>query len=235
MNKSATATRPWSGRLVVGRMYALYAGNGGETFEHLHPAHKILIGGAPVIDGKQVGAGRLPVAVPAGVRHRVAAGDGPLVAVYLDARRYSWHDATACARRWRSLRSPADRTPDLLEDIDCWRARVVDDRAASAVAMLATGMGVREVAHGIGLSESRVTHLVGAQFGAPPSTWRRWLRLRDAVDRVAAGASVTEAAHAAGFADSSHMSRTCRTTLGLPPSALASMTINDNRPADACG
>lgn len=235
MNESAIAARPWSGRLIVGRMYALYAGNGGVTFEHLHPAHKILIGGTAMIDGKNIGTGRLPVAVPAGVRHRVAAGDGPLVAVYLDARRYSWHDAATCAQRWGSLRSPADRLPDFLEDLDGWRARVIDDRAASAVAMLGMGMGVREVARDIGLSEGRVTHLVGAQFGAPPCTWRRWLRLRDAVDRVAAGASVTEAAHAAGFADSSHLSRTCRTTLGLPPSALAFMTIDDNRPADACG
>ncbi|MBF6447880.1 helix-turn-helix domain-containing protein [Nocardia elegans] len=42
-----------------------------------------------------------------------------------------------------------------------------------------------------------------------------------AVARTAAGDDVTAAAHAAGFADSAHLSRTCRATFGLPPSALS--------------
>jgi AraC-like DNA-binding protein len=40
------------------------------------------------------------------------------------------------------------------------------------------------------------------------------------VEIYAAGASLTEAAHEAGFADSAHFSRTFRRTFGLPAASL---------------
>ena len=48
-----------------------------------------------------------------------------------------------------------------------------------------------------------------------------WLRLQDAVRELAAGAPATDAAHAAGFADSAHLSRTFRRMFGITPSDLA--------------
>jgi AraC-like DNA-binding protein len=48
-----------------------------------------------------------------------------------------------------------------------------------------------------------------------------WLRLRIAITRVQAGDDLTVAAHAAGFADSAHLTRTCRDMFGLPPSLLS--------------
>ncbi|BBY31562.1 hypothetical protein GCM10023114_33850 [Mycolicibacterium sediminis] len=42
-----------------------------------------------------------------------------------------------------------------------------------------------------------------------------------AITRVQAGDDLTTAAHTAGFADSAHLSRTCRDTFGLPPSLLS--------------
>ena len=47
-----------------------------------------------------------------------------------------------------------------------------------------------------------------------------WLRLERAVAVFAAGGSLTDAAHAAGFADSAHLSRTFRRMFGLAPSSL---------------
>src|ERR1700678_254257 len=47
-----------------------------------------------------------------------------------------------------------------------------------------------------------------------------WCRLRTAAEAAMRGASLTEAAHRAGCADSAHLSRTFRAMLGVAPSLL---------------
>ncbi len=71
-----------------------------------------------------------------------------------------------------------------------------------------------------GLSASRLRHLFVAQTGLAFRTYLLWLRLTRALERLAAGDSLTEAAHAAGFADSSHFSRTFRRMFGVAPATL---------------
>ena len=63
-------------------------------------------------------------------------------------------------------------------------------------------------------------HLSGG-VGLPLRRYLLWLRLQDAVQAIAAGAPLTDAAHAAGFADSAHLSRTFRRMFGITPSDLA--------------
>ncbi|AZQ67631.1 AraC family transcriptional regulator [Silicimonas algicola] len=70
------------------------------------------------------------------------------------------------------------------------------------------------------LSESRFSHLFVAQVGLPFRTFLLWRRLMRAVEQQARGKSLTEAAHAAGFADSAHFSRTFQRMFGLPAAAL---------------
>ncbi len=72
----------------------------------------------------------------------------------------------------------------------------------------------------INLSDSRARHLFAAHTGLPFKTYILWLRMERAVQLYAAGSSLTEAAHQAGFADSAHFSRTFRRTFGLAASAL---------------
>lgn len=72
----------------------------------------------------------------------------------------------------------------------------------------------------INLSPSRARHLFVAHTGLPFKAYVLWLRLELAVQLYAGGASLTEAAHQAGFADSAHLSRTFRRTFGLPAAAL---------------
>jgi AraC-like DNA-binding protein len=55
-------------------------------------------------------------------------------------------------------------------------------------------------------------------MGLPVRRYLLWLRLRDAVGELARGVSVARAAHAAGFADGPHFSRTFRRMLGFTPS-----------------
>lgn len=78
-----------------------------------------------------------------------------------------------------------------------------------------------ELAAAIGLSESRLTHLFKRETGVSLRRYLLWLRLSDAMARALSGASLTEAAHAAGFADSAHLSRTCRDMFGINPQAVA--------------
>ncbi|WEK41762.1 MAG: AraC family transcriptional regulator [Candidatus Sphingomonas colombiensis] len=75
-------------------------------------------------------------------------------------------------------------------------------------------------AAGVHLSSSRLRHLFVEQTGLAFRTYLLWLRLVRALDVYAQGKSLTEAAHAAGFADSAHLSRTFKRNFGLPATTL---------------
>jgi AraC family transcriptional regulator len=72
----------------------------------------------------------------------------------------------------------------------------------------------------LGLSASRFVHVFRDTTGIPYRRYLLWLRLITAVGAMARSRSLTEVAHAAGFADSAHMSRTFRRMFGIAPSAL---------------
>ncbi|WP_433216350.1 helix-turn-helix transcriptional regulator [Microtetraspora malaysiensis] len=80
---------------------------------------------------------------------------------------------------------------------------------------------LRAVADAVHLSPSRLAHLFSAHVGIPLRPYVRWLRLRRAIDRVAAGETLTAAAHIAGFTDGPHFTRAFRRTFGNAPSELA--------------
>jgi AraC-like DNA-binding protein len=72
-----------------------------------------------------------------------------------------------------------------------------------------------------GLSEGRLTHVFKEVVGIPLRQYVLWLRLQAVVNSLQAGASLTAAAHAAGFSDSSHLSHAFRRMFGLAPSEVA--------------
>ena len=86
-----------------------------------------------------------------------------------------------------------------------------------------------DLAAAVSLSPSRLAHLLRAQLGLPVRRYLLWLRLRDALREIARGATTTEAAYAAGFADAPHLDRTFRRMFGFTPSALrrASTFVQD--------
>jgi AraC-like DNA-binding protein len=70
------------------------------------------------------------------------------------------------------------------------------------------------------LSPSRFRHLFVEETGVglrPYILWRRFLRVWELLTD---GASLSAAAHAAGFADAAHLTRTSRRTFGFPPSVM---------------
>ncbi len=77
-----------------------------------------------------------------------------------------------------------------------------------------------EAAARAGLSPTRFTHRFSEEAGIPFRRFVLWARLHRAVEGIRRGANLTEAAVAAGFSDSAHLSRTFRSMFGLSPSAV---------------
>jgi AraC-like DNA-binding protein len=71
------------------------------------------------------------------------------------------------------------------------------------------------------LSPSRFMHAFTESVGVPVRPYILWLRLQRAACDLKDGASVTSAAHRAGFSDAAHLTRTFRRMLGVTPSDLA--------------
>ncbi|EIL95253.1 helix-turn-helix transcriptional regulator [Rhodanobacter spathiphylli] len=81
-------------------------------------------------------------------------------------------------------------------------------------------LGLAQAAALVHLSPSRFRHLFVAQSGISFRAYLLWARVGLAVARGMAGHSWTEAAQQAGFADSAHLSRTCRRMFGIAPTML---------------
>jgi len=109
--------------------------------------------------------------------------------------------------------SPLLRDPRIAQVIDIIR------RQPSA------SHGIDALAGAVHLSPSRLSHLFRNETGIAIRRFIVWVRIRQVVERALDGASLTQAAHAAGFADAAHMSNTFRQMFGFAPSTLFSARI----------
>jgi AraC-like DNA-binding protein len=103
-------------------------------------------------------------------------------------------------------RTPSD--PRVLAAIDFIRRRID------------TAITLPEVARVAHLSPGRFRHLFVEETGMPLRTYVLWRRLLQVWTLLMQGQSLSQAAHAVGFADSAHLSRTSRAMFGTAPSAL---------------
>ncbi|RYY97669.1 MAG: AraC family transcriptional regulator [Comamonadaceae bacterium] len=129
-----------------------------------------------------------------------------------------------CMQLVRGLSGAEARTP-------------VDARVLAAVERIrsrpAEPVTLAEVARDAHLSPERFRHLFVQETGMPLRTYVLWRRLLHVFTLLMAGESLSAAAHAAGFSDSAHLSRTARTMFGLPPSVLRMRGPLSARPQDA--
>jgi AraC-like DNA-binding protein len=79
----------------------------------------------------------------------------------------------------------------------------------------------------VGLSPSRLMHVFTASVGIPLRPYLSWLRVQRAAVAIVNGSPLGNAAHAAGFADAAHMSRTFKRMLGVAPSLLRPMRCSE--------
>ncbi len=80
------------------------------------------------------------------------------------------------------------------------------------------------LARAVGLSPSRLMHVFTESVGIPLRPYLSWLRVQRAAVAIVNGSPLGEAAHRAGFADASHMTRTFRRMIGAAPSVLRPMS-----------
>lgn len=69
----------------------------------------------------------------------------------------------------------------------------------------------------VGLSPRQMRHAFARDVGLSMRAYLRWRRLRRAIAAVEQGATLSDAAAAAGFADSAHLSRVFREQFGMRP------------------
>jgi AraC-like DNA-binding protein len=219
----------WVGSVVTGPGLLQFSGAVGATGAHAHAAVQMLVVSSGMValrdafgEERVVGS----AIVPTGVRHEMFASPDACAAItYLDP----------VSRMGRLAAERVTATGQDPRSVDAWLVDV-DSAAVTAAgpgrdpvhpavadtlllaAAAAEPMSLREVAARVALSASRLGHLFTEQVGVPYSVWRRWLRLQRALAAVQAGASLTAAAHAAGFADSAHLTRSCRAMFGITPS-----------------
>ena len=99
---------------------------------------------------------------------------------------------------------------------------VTDQRVLHAIAEIRQNLDesitLPELARKVGLSAGRLRHLFVAETGVSFRVFLLWERLNKAMAVGFSGSSWTEAAYAANFADSAHLSRTCHRMFGFAPS-----------------
>lgn len=107
---------------------------------------------------------------------------------------------------------------------DTEQPAIADARVMRAIAYvnanLHDDLTLERVAGEAYLSPSRFRHLFVENTGMALRSyilWRRFLYVWELLNR---GASLSQAAHTAGFADAAHLTRTSRKFFGFPPSAL---------------
>ena len=99
-----------------------------------------------------------------------------------------------------------------------------DERIVRAVRYindhLSRSLTLKEVAAVAYLSPERFRHLFAEQTGMALRPYILWRRFVSVWEHRMNGVSLSDAAHAAGFADSAHLARTSRRMIGIPPSAM---------------
>jgi len=75
------------------------------------------------------------------------------------------------------------------------------------------------------MSPRHLSRLFNRDVGLSMPAYIRWLRLRWVTEALAEGSTLTQAAHAAGFSDSAHLSRVFRASFGMAPSRILRDTM----------
>jgi AraC-like DNA-binding protein len=225
-----TSEGPWAGRLMFGPWWLVYTGLVGPTEPHRHHAAQVLLAhGSRIVD--DTGEHPSPTAVAPDHTHAIA-GSGSGCIVFLDPEgprvaEMLTDTSTAVPTAFQgltpatlaeaeqlvtSVTSPYEPvTNRALHPATQAALDVLADRPDTPLATLATE------AH---LSPSRLSHLFRAEVGLPVRSYRRWARFLLAADALRTGATLSDAAHSAGFADAAHLHRTFRDQFGLRPREL---------------
>lgn len=240
----------WSGKVLLWEEYGLFFGAAGSAELHESPAIKICISLNDSFELRTADEPNWEkynsAIIPAGLSHAIE-GLGNKMAMFLLAPEGGLgQQLIPFASENKITKIPDEKIREILSSIPafdssdeeniCTKAYInvisligsdtstIDPRVAQSIEWIRAGRDggflVKDIAAEVDLSESRFSHLFTEHVRVPVRRYLLWLRLRDALHMLADGGSLTETAHSAGFADSAHLTRTFKTSLGIAPSAL---------------
>lgn len=212
-------------RMIIGSAFGASALGSVSTPRHAQHGTTLLVG----VDGPiavTTAVGRIEaraVLVPPDVEHAVESR-GPLLGLLYDCEQYGRTEGEP-----RAIESPAvvhaHRASifqrDVLEGIGREVAKTIraPSRLDRRVAHALEALRALERPNVPRISAAHLQALFTRDVGIPMRTYRLWQRLLGAVIALRE-LDATRAAHAAGFADLAHFSRTCRRMLGYSPSEM---------------
>jgi AraC family transcriptional regulator len=102
--------------------------------------------------------------------------------------------------------------------------RKLDPRMVKAIEFIrasdTASLAIDDVARHVFLSPSRFAHLFSDEIGLPFRRYLLWRKVTRAIVLVGRGQTLSAAAHAAGFSDSAHLTRTFYQMFGIPPTVM---------------
>ncbi len=240
-------TARWRGRACIGAGWASFLGTAGDNHPHAHHAVQVVNAfGHPVTlwtpaNGPQsVGA----AVIPSDQVHALLPSDTTVGLLYIDAESTLGRSLSHMRERvWllpdidtvrirqafeRATAGHPEGFSQLLAGF-AFQAPIdqIDPRVSAVIERLQTeehlDRTLAEIAAWAHLSPSRFAHRFRLHTGMPLRPYLRWLRLQRAAAGMVSGTSATTAAHAAGFADAAHLSRTFRRHFGIHPSVLTNL------------
>lgn len=226
----------WRGKAWISPGLGIFLGHAGSHDWHSHMAHQITISlnARLTVKSPSESVTAEAICIRAGVTHQIEADE--VLSIYLDALS---DEARALPNTTGTivpielgdtapLRELLSSAAPLAQHIRQMVRRVLnlstpapsDPRLQSILEALREPINGRQaLAKRVHLSPTRFSHWFVEQTGLPLRSYRKWSRLVMALQHIASGANLTEAAHAAGFSDAAHFSRTFRELFGLDPSS----------------
>lgn len=236
----------WKGQARMDLGWGEFVGVTGDNAPHSHHAVQVMLSEQPqplwtAALGWQEVRGAL---IGPELSHRLGSNGEPVRLVYIEPHSDVGRRMTALLEQGLRVLTPDEceaahrvletaNAPDLalaealalsaLESLPKIRDRDIEAWIAALPMTLPERLTAARCAKQLGLSSSRFLHRFRAHTGLPLRPYLRWRRLLVALREAMQGASLTDAAHAAGFSDAAHFTRTFRRHFGLAPSALTTM------------
>jgi len=212
-------------------------GHAGSHDRHSHMAHQVTIGlgGQVTVRGLSQALTASAICIKAGTLHQIEGTE--VLSIYIDAlseeaRGLSFISAAQLVSIPVGNTSAIEQlleTPEVSAHLVREEVRrllglktpqAADPRMRAVLQALEEQHNDRaRLAELVHLSPTRFSHWFVEQTGLPLRSYRKWNRLVVALRFVSIGHNLTAAAHAAGFADAAHFSRSFRTLFGLDPSS----------------
>ena len=242
--KQASTPSSWQCKALLGDGWATFSGHSGDNAPHQHLAVQLVVAHKKNVRINIADQGEIEspaVVISPNIQHQLLPGMGLLI--YLGPESVLGHALTQrCVNGYLTL-DDSTRKRMLTAALNkhglglihaiatCLSlsmqqpiANTAPDRIEQLLASLPHRSELPKTLHQLAieacLSPSRLRHRIVSIVGLPFRPYIRWLRLQKALKLATSGYSLTQAAHAAGFADAAHLSRTMRRHFGISLSTL---------------